>query len=76
MSVFTSSSIVCNIIHQSNKVLYYFYFRLDISQKRRILNMNVYFKNRMMKAGLLSLMAGAAVLLPIVANVERAILSS
>ena len=32
--------------------------------------MNVYFKNRMMKAGLLSLMAGAAVLLPIVANAE------
>ena len=32
--------------------------------------MNVYFKNRMMKAGLLSLMAGATVLLPIVANAE------
>lgn len=32
--------------------------------------MNLYFKNRMMKAGLLSLMAGAAVLLPIVANAE------
>ena len=70
MSVFTSSSIVCNIIHQSNKVLYYFCFRIDILQKRRILNMNLYFKNRMMKAGLLSLMAGAAVLLPIVANAE------
>ena len=38
--------------------------------------MNVYFKNRMMRAGVLSLMAGAAALLPIVANVERAILSS
>ena len=32
--------------------------------------MNLYLKNRMMKAGLLSLMAGAAVLLPIVANAE------
>ena len=32
--------------------------------------MNLYFKNRMMKAGLLSLMAGAAVLLPIVVNAE------
>ena len=32
--------------------------------------MNLYFKNRMMKAGLLSLMAGATVLLPIVANAE------
>lgn len=32
--------------------------------------MNLYFKNRMMEAGLLSLMAGAAVLLPIVANAE------
>ena len=32
--------------------------------------MNLYFKNRMMKAGSLSLMAGAAVLLPIVANAE------
>mgnify|MGYP000922819688 CR=1 FL=1 len=32
--------------------------------------MNVYFKNRMMRAGVLSLMAGAAALLPIVANAE------
>ena len=32
--------------------------------------MNLYFKNRMMKAGLLSLMVGAAALLPIVANAE------
>ena len=32
--------------------------------------MNVYFKNRMMRAGVLSLMAGAAALLPIVANTE------
>ena len=32
--------------------------------------MNVYFKNRMMRAGVLSLMAGAAVLLSIVANAE------
>lgn len=32
--------------------------------------MNLYFKSRMMRAGLLSLMAGAAVLLPIVANAE------
>ena len=32
--------------------------------------MNVYFKNRMMRAGLLSLMAGVAVLLPIAANAE------
>ena len=32
--------------------------------------MNLYFKNRMMKAGLLSLMAGTAALLPIVANAE------
>ena len=32
--------------------------------------MNLYFKNRMMKAGLFSLMAGAAALLPIVANAE------
>ena len=32
--------------------------------------MNLYFKNRMMRAGLLSLMAGAAVLLPIIVNAE------
>lgn len=32
--------------------------------------MNVYFKNRMMRAVVLSLMAGAAALLSIVANAE------